>query len=517
MLKDDYYTEPTEIDILVFENLVSPDHYLRRVKHLIDFGRFRDLVSDCYSPAMGRTAHDPVRMIKLAFLQLHYTLSDREVIATAQVNVAFRFFLDLSLQSPLPVPSLLTQFRTRLGPERHQALFDQLVTQAREYGLIRDRLRLKDATHVLANIAVPSTLRLVAQTRQRLLDAGRPYAPEQVAADEVEAELVRQATSDLPDMERLGARVAHLRAIVAWADTVRQTLETRSTAPDPVRARFEAVLTLAHHVLADRDDPEKGDKVLSVVDSDARCGKHGTYFDGYLLDISVDADSELLTALNVLPGNGDETRDTVTLVAAEQQAQSNTIEAVSMDGIGWNGEVLQTLSPPEGGGVTVYVPPPPLVETPVFGPEAFVLDAEHGVVTCPGGQQTATKTRNAHNSGWKFVFARRHCAVCPLQAQCLARLPQKKGRSVMKNDYQAAYDAARARAATDRYAEVRRQHPRVERKLADIVRYHGGRHCRYWGQGRVKIQYLLTGLVVNVKRMVKLLCPAGASCALATG
>ena len=52
---------------------------------------------------------------------------------------------------------------------------------------------------------------------------------------------------------------------------------------------------------------------------------------------------------------------------------------------------------------------------------------------------------------------------------------------------------------------------------ADIVRYHGGRRCRYRGQWRVNIQYLLTGLVVNVKRMVKLLCPAGASCALTTG
>jgi DDE family transposase len=338
-----------------------------------------------------------------------------------------------------------------------------------------------------------------------------------VATDEAEAELVRQATADLPDMERLVARVAHLRAMVAWADTVHQTLETLSTAPDPARTRFAAALTLAHHVLADRDNPDKGDKVLSVVDPDARCGKHGAYFDGYRLDISLDADSELLTALNVLPGNGDETRDAPTLLAAEQQAQGNTIEALSIDGVGWNGEVLQTLNAPEGGGVTVYVPPPPLVETPFFGPEAFVLDAEHGVLTCPGGQQTATKTRKARNSGWQFAFARRQCAACPLQAQCLPTLPQQKGRSVTKNDYQAAYDAARARAATDRYAAVRRQHPRVERKLADIVRYHGGRRCRYRGQWRGNIQYLLTGLVVNVKRMVKLLCPAGASCALTTG
>jgi len=304
---------------------------------------------------------------------------------------------------------------------------------------------------------------------------------------------------------------------VAWAALVQQTLGALPAAPEPVWTRFEAALTLAHHVLADRADPDRGDKVLSLVDPDARCGKHGAYFDGYLLDISVDADSALLTALNVLPGNGDETRDAPTLLAAEQQAQGNTIEALSIDGIGWNGEVLQTLSAPEGGGVTVYVPPPPLVETPLFGPEAFVLDAGYGVVTCPGGHQTATKTRHAHNSGWKCVFARRHCAVCPLQAQCLATLSHKKGRSVIKNDYQAAYDAARARAATDRYAEGRRQHPRVERKLADIVRDHGGRRSRYRGRWRVQIQYLLTGLVVNVKRMVKLLCPAGAPCALTTG
>lgn len=438
MLKENYDTEPTEIDTLVFEKLVPPDHSLRRVKQLIDFERFRDLVADCYSPAMGRTAHDPVRMIQLAFLQFPDILSDREVIATAQVNVAFRFFLDLSLDSRWPVPSFLTQCRMRLGTERHQVLFDQLVTQAREYGLIRDRLRLKAATHVLADIAVPSTLRLVAQMRQRLLDTARPYAPEQVATDEAEAALVRQATADLPDTDRLVARVTHRRALVAWADLVQQTLGALPAAPDPVRTRFEAALTLAHHVLADRDDPDKGAKVRSLVDPDARCGKHGAYCDGYLLDISLDADSELLTALHVLPGNGDETRDAPTLVAAEQQAQGNTIEALSSDGVGWTGEVLQTLSAPEGGGVTVYVPPPPLVETPFFGPEAVVLDAEHGVVTCPGGHQTATKARKARNSGWQFVCARRHGAACPLQAQCLPTLPQQKGRSVTKHDSQAA-------------------------------------------------------------------------------
>ena len=36
------------------------------------------------------------------------------------------------------------------------------------------------------------------------------------------------------------------------------------------------------------------------------------------------------------------------------------------------------------------------------------------------------------------------------------------GRTVIKNDYEATYRAAREKAKTPRYQEVRRQHPKVE-------------------------------------------------------
>ena len=510
MLQESYDTEPTELDTLVFEKLVPPDHSLRQGKQAIDFERCRDLVKDGYSAAMGRTAADPVRMIKRGFLQCHDRLSDREVIAAAQVNVAFRFFLDLALERRLPVPSLLTQCRTRLGVERYQALCDQVVTPAREQGLVRARLRRKDAPPMLANSAVPSTLGLVAQTRQQRLEAARPYAPERVAVEEAEAADGRRTTADRPDMDRLVHRVAHLRAIVAWADALQQDLEPLPASPAKERTRFEAALALAHRVLADRDAPATGDQGRRVVDPDARRGKHGAYGDGSLLDSRLDADSERLTALNVLPGNGDEARDTQTLLAAEAQAQGKTVAAVSIEGMGWNGAVLRALQAPAGMGVEVYVPPPPPQAPAVFGPEACVLEAPQGVGTCPGGHQTTTKMRHAHHTGWKCVFARRQCLGCARQAQCLTTLSPKTGRRVIKHDDQAEYDAARARATTPDSTGGRQQHPRVERQLADIVRDHGGRRRRYRGQWRVPVQSLLTGLVVNVKRMVKLLRRQGA-------
>jgi hypothetical protein len=52
---------------------------------------------------------------------------------------------------------------------------------------------------------------------------------------------------------------------------------------------------------------------------------------------------------------------------------------------------------------------------------------------------------------------------------------------------------------------VRREQGAIERKLAEVVCQHDGGWARYRGRGRNRIQYLLSGLVVNVKRMVRLL------------
>jgi transposase len=213
MLKANYYRAPTEIDKIVFEKLIPEDHLLRKVKAVIDFEKFREIVKEQYSPDMGRGAEDPVRMIKLELLQFFYGLSDREVLKQLQVNIAYRYFLELSLDSELPSSGLLSQFRQRLGMERHQALFEEVIRQARQAGLVKDHLRLKDATHVVANIAIPSTIQLIAQTRERLLRSAKPYAKARVVEEEQMAEQIRKVTEDMSDLERLWQRVEHLRRI----------------------------------------------------------------------------------------------------------------------------------------------------------------------------------------------------------------------------------------------------------------------------------------------------------------
>lgn len=511
MLKETYYSAPTELDELIFTKLVPADHYLRQVKAVVDFTSVRQLVAEYYSPDQGRGADDPVLLFKLCFLQFHYNLSDRDVLKAAQVNVAYRFFLDLSVDSKLPTHGLLSQFRTRLGVATFEAIFANLVQQAREHGLIKDRLRLKDATHVLANIAIPTTLQLVAQMRQRLLAAARVFAPEEVLAHEQAADVVRAASADLKDQERLLLRVTHLREIVAWADALVARLSDAATAgqrlgtEDQLQA-LQTALGLAHKVLADRE-PEATDKLVSLSDPEARTGRHGDYFDGYLLDVSVDADSALICAVNLLPGNGNEGADAVTLLQKEEAAQGNQIESISLDGIGFRGPTLQALEDdPAGPQVIVYTPPQdwPQEESGLFAASDFQLNETGDELRCPQGETTRTRYRTKEGTGWRFEFRAKQCRDCPLREKCL-KPGNTRPRRVAKNDYEAEYQRARERAQTDAYKQVRQVHPRIERKLGELVRWHAGRRCRYRGRLRSLVQYLLTAFVVNAKRLVCLL------------
>ncbi len=499
MLTATSYILPDEQDCAIFEAIVPDDHYLRRVKEVIDFERCREELAACYSAHFGRPAMEPLLLLKLEFLAFHYGLSDRQLMKQAQVNMAFRYFLDLSLRSSLPHHTLMTKFRERLGVAKHQQVFDDIVAQARERGLVKDRLRLKDATHVLANIAIPSTVRLVAEIRTRLLAAVRPYAAERVAAEEAQAASIHVTTADSSGEERLLQRVTHLRSLLLWVETLVMALGP-ALAEDRQRQVLAEALALAHKVLADRE-PKAEDKLISVHDTDARWGKHGKPYAGYLLDVAADADSAIITAVNVLPANGNEAADAPALIRHEEETHGNDVEGLSMDGIGFRGSVLRECTDPEGLNLEMFVPPTPEPPTPCFRVELFVLNATGETLTCPAGQ-TTTKREHRAGQGWIFRFPRSTCMDCPLQKQCMEELPKTTGRTVFKTMYEEEYRAARAKAQTPEFAAVRRQHWRIERKLGEIVHWHGGRRARYRGHWRVLLQSLMTAVVVNVKRIV---------------
>jgi hypothetical protein len=247
------------------------------------------------------------------------------------------------------------------------------------------------------------------------------------------------------------------------------------------------------------------------------------------MDILVDADSSVITQINVLPAGGEEARDAIELVRAEQAAHGNQIERLSIDGAGFHGPTLRELEGParelaaepetkpdeaepsqvqshgdgHGLGVTVYVPAKTEAGDGRFPSTAFVMNKDGTSVTCPAGKTSDYHQRNPGRHASIFRFAKATCQACPLRDKCIApNGTGALGRSLTKNDYEPEYERARKRTQTPEFAAVRREHPAVERKLNEILNHHRGRRARYWGLAKVHIQELMTGFVVNVKQML---------------
>ena len=495
---------PTELDRRAFEAYVPQDHCLRKALQVIPWDDFNEILASFYSPDQGRPSEPPVLLLKCEYLRYHYNLSDRQVIERARTDIAFRFFLQVDLYHLLPDPSSLCLFRGRLGQDGFRKVFGQIVTVGRQHGLVKDRLRIKDASHVIADIAVPTTLALVAQARDRLLATAEPWEPVRVEGERVNVELLRAANVSRSNEERLLARVTHLRDILAWVDALSPP---EDAATNLGWQNLQRALAVAHKILADQEDPKAGDRIRSTVDPEARCSKHGDWYDGYLLDLTMDADSELITATNVLAANGDEATDAADLVRQEETAHGNDIQALSIDGAGFHGPLLRELEDADGLAVNTFVPPPKEPETGIFTPAEFVADESQGHVTCPAGQTSSYRQREQRDRSWIYRFKRTTCEGCPLVPRCMQHSPHGTfGKTVRKSDYEAEYRRARQKAKTTQYAAIRREHPKIERKLGEVMNCHSGRRAHYRGRKKVLIQELMACTATNIKRLIRLLC-----------
>src|SRR5690606_1241902 len=153
MLKDRAPTQST-LEFVCIDELVPPDHLLRKVDKHIDFSFIHDRVKALYCADNGRPALDPTLMFKLLLLgYLFGVRSERQLIREVQVNVAYRWFLGLTLTDKVPDASTLSQNRRRRfnDSDIYQQIFDEIVLQAMRRKLVSGEVLYTDSTHLKAN------------------------------------------------------------------------------------------------------------------------------------------------------------------------------------------------------------------------------------------------------------------------------------------------------------------------------------------------------------------------------
>jgi len=130
------------------------NHLLLRLNKAVDLSFIEELVADCYVADNGRDGYNPVIMFKILFLQTLYDTSERKVMESVDTNILFRYFCGLSLDDETPHWTLLGKFKARLGEEKFNGIFNQIVRMAQEAGLLSDKLRIIDCTAIEAKVDV---------------------------------------------------------------------------------------------------------------------------------------------------------------------------------------------------------------------------------------------------------------------------------------------------------------------------------------------------------------------------
>ncbi len=91
-----------QLEMITLDQLVPPNHLVRKMEAAIDFTFIYDLVKDMYSE-VGRPSIDPVILVKLTFIQYTFGIrSMRKTIEEAETNMAYRWFLGYGFHDKVP-------------------------------------------------------------------------------------------------------------------------------------------------------------------------------------------------------------------------------------------------------------------------------------------------------------------------------------------------------------------------------------------------------------------------------
>lgn len=268
---------------------------------------FADLFADS-----GRRSVPPRIVAVVMVLQRLFGLSDRDAVESFEFDARWKYAAGgLDFDYPGFSHTVLVDMRARLAAsQRPRRIFEVSLGAARRAGLVGAR-RVLDSTPLYDAVATMDTVTLVRSATRQLLD---------VVDAKLEAELRAVLARDddyasggkaTCDWDDVAAREALVHALAQDAYACLAVLDGAKLAPGVAQA-VELLATVVGQDIETGDDgifriarKVAKDRVISVVDPDARHG-HKTAarkFDGFKGHISVDPDSEVITATVVTPGN----------------------------------------------------------------------------------------------------------------------------------------------------------------------------------------------------------------------
>ena len=150
-----------KLHTVTIEDFVPADHFLRKLDAVLDLSFVYEITAPLYSKKYGRPPIDPIMLVKYRLVGFLYAIpSERQIESRIQTDVALRWYLGLDLFERVPDHSTISQLRRRKPSFRKvfRRLFEEVVRQCIEKGLVSGRLVATDSTHVRANASRASEM-----------------------------------------------------------------------------------------------------------------------------------------------------------------------------------------------------------------------------------------------------------------------------------------------------------------------------------------------------------------------
>lgn len=501
----------------ICEYLIPDDSFYRKFRNTI-----APLIKDEHFDSMycknnGRPSISPALLAMATILQFHKNLSDREMERACMYDIEIKYALGLRLDERPFDHSSLGDFRKRLlNNGKEKEIFDAILKHLISAGLIKkNEIQRIDATHVIADIAVPTMVQFVKKgifeilkpLKGRYKDTYDRIASE-IDMTEYTRESVMSEGPGRPDPEKKRRKLVE---VVEDARTILR--ETRVIADRDIRNKKDMLSRILQENLEKDEDGEVKEKLhndkpkdllISPIDPDARAGRKSETkkFIGYKANVTETVDSRFITNIVAMPGNRHDGRTAVEAVTDQKKLGLIPSKVIGDTAYG-EGLIRKELK--EHG--SEIVAPLCIFRSPrskaVFPMSMFNHNEEQKTLTCPQGITTKESFRDRKKDATIFHFPMSKCNRCPVQSKCTNAAEGRRTVSISKAN--AELRGAEIYNLTKQFKEDMKLRPAIEGKLSELTRYHGLRRARFRGMQKVSLQFYFTAAAVNIKRWLKVM------------
>ena len=473
--------------IALYDVIIPEDHELRQLNQLVDFSFVDEMLCDTYTLDNGRPGYRPQIMFKYLMLKRMYELSDRDVVARAMTDMAFKYFLGIAPEDNVIDPSSLTKFRKLRMKD--DSVMDTLIAKsveiALENGIKLSNTLIVDSTHTEARYGSKSA-------REYLLEVCKNLRKKVYAIDESYTDKMPKK----PDNQQIGI----YEEVVKYCQKVLDIVNSDE--------KLKAYKNISENInLLQETIDDISEELTISKDPDARVGHKtaDTEYFGYKTHIAMTPE-RIITAAAVTSGEKPDGKELPDLVR-KMEENGVAVDNIVGDGAYSEKELIEFANDNDIHLVSK------LSKTVTAGnrknelDDGFSYNKDAQMYVCPAGHMAIRKARSGVSTPDKpqresYYFDINKCRKCPLKEKCGFKKEQKSKTynvtvrmSKLHQDHQDKQD-------TEYYQQLAHERYKIEAKNAELKTEHGYAHTVYTGQHGMTLQAGVSIFVVNLKRIL---------------